>query len=380
MLNADLLAYGYCANAGDVLIFEAMKSLFDKDLNYTHKHIRLDKLGEMSDNIVIGPGGILSGSYDPANFPDEWLIKFLDQGRVDGWKAEGKKLCFFGTGTNTPHKPNLKEKPFSAYSETVIRHLIALSSKVYLRGSYDIAAMQRLVNSSDLNKLIFQPCPSLFIRNFTKEERIKVDEIAINLPFNRLLTQDNYKKSPINKLVAFAKSNGLKIRAVPNHADDINKYVYELFDSVDLPDSIGELVRNDGVENKKAIVRGMTEFFKEHSCIFSRYSGYRFNLGSRLHSFLPFMAFDTPSIFLTPNTGRMSIPHDYFGGAHFLAKYPYSVQNADKMIDSSIERLEYFMKHENELISLIREKKEKLWHTTVENKQEMLQIFSGSKG
>lgn len=372
-INVDLLGYGICANAGDVLIFEAMKSLFKDDIVFRQKHVRTDKLEDVSDKIVIGPGGILSGSYKPDECPDEWLVKYLDEVKVDEWVKANKKIFFFGTGTNTPHRPNNNEKPFSNYSSNIIRKLIKQSSKVYLRGSYDISSIQKLVDSDDIGKFKFQACPSLFIRNFAKNERLKSDKVAINLPFTSFLNEKNYKTHPINKLINYIRSQGLVPELIPNHPQDINKYTLELFENISLSEKVIKCIENS---DTKILPRLMRSDFEKSECIFSRYSGYRFALGSRLHSFLPFLAFDTPTIFLTPNTGRMSMPYDYFKSAYFLSKYQYSIQFAEKMIDACIERLQFFIENEEGLIRHIRQNRDLLWRDTLDNKNEVLETFA----
>lgn len=278
--TVDLLAYGYCSNAGDVLIYEAIKSLFERDINFKYRHVRLDKMVKTTQNIVIGSGGLISGSYDPINKPDEWIIRHITEDKICEWEQLKKNIFFFGTGTNTPHLPTKGEKPFSPISRDIIRRLIKLSSKVYLRGSYDIFSISKLADSEDLHKFKFQPCPSMFIRNFAKKEKAKVDVIALNLPFSRMLNEDNYKNHPIRKFVSYAASLGLKVKLVPNHPDDVSKFMYEIFDEIDLPEQFCDLIHDDskGDARNKAIAF-FTDHFTEHECIFSRFSGYRFALG-----------------------------------------------------------------------------------------------------
>lgn len=100
--EASLLVYGPCSNAGDVLIHKTIESLFDGEIKFKYHHIRLDKLEDTLDNIIVGPGGILSGSYTPDKKPDEWLIRHLTRERVQDWKKQDKNLAFSGTGTNSP--------------------------------------------------------------------------------------------------------------------------------------------------------------------------------------------------------------------------------------------------------------------------------------
>lgn len=102
--------------------------------------------------------------------------------------------------------------------------------------------------------------------------------------------------------------------------------------------------------------------------MFSRFSGYRFAFGSRLHSFLPFTAFETPSLFLTGSAARKPMPIDYFDNPAFLAPQDdYNPAAMDKKVDGMIDRLNYFIKHEERLVANIRSSKEHLWRITEAN-------------
>ncbi|MGO2225308.1 MAG: polysaccharide pyruvyl transferase family protein [Psychrobacter celer] len=373
--KASLLVYGPCSNAGDVLIHQTIEKLFEGQIDFRYHHIRKDKLEDTEKNIVIGPGGILSGSYTPEGNPNEWLIRHLTQARVEDWKKKGKNVSFFGTGTNTPLGANINQKPFSKVSEKVISDLISMSSSAFVRGNYDRMRLQTMCQSEDVSKLFFQPCPSIFIDSMASSTLTKADKIAINFPFHNSLNEENYKKHPIRKFIDYARSCGLQCVFAPNHTQDVNKYVFEIFNEVDLSENFTNFICSSEFDYSIGQLK-MQEEWEKKECIFSRYSGYRFAFGARLHSFLPFMAFETPTLFLTGNIARKPMPIDYFNNPIYLAKEGFSPKKMEKVVDGMIERLNYFIRNEAKLVSEIRREKERLWEITELNKTLLLSNLS----
>ncbi|MGP9468257.1 polysaccharide pyruvyl transferase family protein [Halomonas sp. TP35] len=374
-IEASLLVYGPCSNAGDVLIHKAIEKLFEGEINFKYHHIRADKLDNVQDNILVGPGGILSGSYTPEKHPDEWLIRHLTSKRVQDWKEKGKNLAFFGTGTNTPLGAKKNQKPFSRVSEGIIADLFAISSGVYVRGNYDRQRLQTMCASKDAEKLIFQPCPSIFIDSMAKSAKKKTNKVAVNFPFMNGLTAENYKKHPIRRFVSYARSCGLECEFSPNHTQDINEYVFDIFDYVDVSEELKSFIFSSLFKDKTTSSARIQEEWESIDCIFSRFSGYRFAFGARLHSFLPFMAYETPSLFLTGNDVRKPMPTDYFNNPIYLAPHSYNPTAMDAVVDGMIDRLSYFIKYEDKLICNIRESKERLWDVTKANKAQLLSSF-----
>lgn len=370
---ASLLVYGPCSNAGDVLIHRAIEKLFEDDITFRYHHIRQDKLIDMEKNIVVGPGGILSGSYTPEKKPDEWLIRHLNRKKVQSWRKEGKNVVFFGTGTNTPMTATKTQKPFSGVSENTLADLFDLSKGVYLRGSYDRNRLQMLGDAKDVHKLVYQPCPSLFIDQWAENPRPKSDVIAINFPLNKGLTASNVRTHPLHKFVSYARSCGLECVFSPNHTQDVNPYIFDVFDRVDISDELADFICSDSFAEVPDAQKRIQEEWMSLDCIFSRFSGHRFAFGSRLHSFLPFMAYETPSLFLSGNEVRKSMPVDYFDNPIFLAKAAYHPAKCEQMVDGMIERLNFFIRNEEALVANIRESKERLWELTQRNRAAMLE-------
>lgn len=117
-----------------------------------------------------------------------------------------------------------------------------MSSGVYIRGNYDRNCMQAICDSKDIDKLIFQPCPSIFIDTMAASAREKPDKIAVNFPFLKGLTAENYKEHPIRRFVSYARSCGLECEFSANHTQDINKYVFDIFDHVDVSGGLKDFI------------------------------------------------------------------------------------------------------------------------------------------
>jgi tetratricopeptide (TPR) repeat protein len=371
----SLLVYGNCSNAGDVLIYQCFKALFADSLKINYKHIRMDKLENMDDVIIIGPGGILSGSYEADKRPNEWLIRYLDLKKLNEFKQAKKQIFFFGTGTNTPENASASQKPFNDYSSKVIADLIALSQGVYLRGHSDIQRIQKLAYKQDIYKFRFQPCPSLFSDRLFNIKPDKKDIIALNLPLGdagggRVIGQNNYKNHPILKFVKYANSFGLKVCFCPNHNMDINEYVFEMFDDVLFNKENFMAFKEEN--NKQKWQYAIQQEWESYDSIANRFNGFRFAFGARLHAWLPYMAFNTPSLFLTSNPIRIPMPIDYFENSKFQATVPWHPKTIDAMIQDMIDRLSMFIKEEDALVEIIKTRKEFLWDITQKNKNTLL--------
>lgn len=368
--TAGLLSYGNCSNAGDVLIFQTFNKLFEEELDTTWHHVRLDKLDVKARNIVIGPGGLLSGAYKPEVTPDELVVRHLTPIRLASWVKQQRPVFAFGTGTNTPFENVASSKPFSPGSEKTIAKLAQTSRGLYLRGSADIRRLAMFCAADDLHKFKFQPCPSVFIDRLYGIRPTITDQIAVNFPLAKSLTAENAKTHPLNRFVEFAKSLGLSVALLDNHPSDINKIALDMF-APPQSDSRQASFLNDAtgnVDNTNLFERRWTS-----QCPMAhRFNGYRFAFGVRLHSFLPFMAFNTPSVFLAANPIRSPMPIEYFGNSVFGAKVAFGQGSFGQVVDGMIERLRHFVKNEEQLRTQIADQRARLWEITTKNKYEML--------
>lgn len=368
--TAGLLSYGNCSNAGDVLIFQTFNKLFEDEVDSTWHHVRLDKLDVRARNVIIGPGGLLSGAYKPDVAPDELVIRHLTPIRLAAWKKQQRPVFAFGTGTNTPFDNGPTSKPFSAESGKTIAKLANVSDGLYLRGSADIRRLAAFCATDDLHKFKFQPCPSVFLDRLFSIRPETTDQIAINFPMERSLTAENVKTHPLNRFVEFAKSLGLSVALLDNHPSDINKIALDMFERPQSDPGQADFV-TEAFEKED----GQNLFEQRWTgapFVASRFNGYRFAFGVRLHSFLPFMAFNTPSVFLAGNPIRMPMPIEYFRNQAFGAKVAFGQASLGQVVDGMIERLKFFVKREDHLRTEIADQRARLWEITLRNKAEML--------
>lgn len=368
--TGGLLSYGNCSNAGDVLIFQTFNKLFEDDVETTWHHVRLDKLDVKARNVIIGPGGLLSGSYRPDVNPDELVIRHLTPIRLAAWKKQGRPVFAFGTGTNTPFENGPTSKPFSVESGKTIAKLANVSDGLYLRGSADIRRLSAFCATDDLNKFKFQPCPSVFLDRLFSIRPETSDQIAINFPLEKSLTPENAKTHPLRRFVEFAKSLGLSVALLDNHPSDINKIALEIFDP---PRSDpGQAAFMSQLQNEGDGQKLFEQRWTSSPFVASRFNGYRFAFGVRLHSFLPFMAFNTPSVFLAGNPIRMPMALEYFRNPAFGAKVAFGQASLGQVVDGMIERLRFFVRNEDRLRAEIADQRSRLWEITMNNKAEML--------
>jgi hypothetical protein len=371
-IAADLLVYGPCSNAGDVLIHQTFNALFRDEIDTHYRHIRADKLMCPTGRVVIGPGGLLSGAYRPDSSPDELVVRHLTDKTLSAWQKAKKKIVAFGTGTNTPFDAGKNAKPFSAQSEKNIAKLAALSSRLYLRGSRDILRLSSLCNSEDMDKFVFQPCPSIFLDRLFGIKPIVSDKVAVNFPLNTSITKENVAKHPLKRFKEFANAQGLTVVFMDNHPMDINPYVFELCDETTHDAEGLALISAEGFGALPEHNKKFEDVWMGTSSLPARFNGFRFAFGTRLHSFLPFMAFNTPTLFLSPNEIRRPMGQEYFQHAAFSAATPWANGSAAKVVDGMIDRMKYFMANEERLRFHIHEQRERLWTITLKNKRDML--------
>lgn len=372
----DLLVYGPCSNAGDVLIHQTFNALFKDSLDTKYRHIRADKLGCPTGNVVIGPGGLLSGAYRTETAPDELVIRHLNAKTLNAWQKADKKIFCFGSGTNTPFDAHKNAKPFSSVSEQNIAKLAHLATRLYLRGSRDILRLSSLCTSEDSDKFVFQPCPSVFLDRLFDIKPETSDRIAINFPLNTAVTKENVANHPLKRFKEYANAQGLKVYFLDNHPMDINPYVLELCDGTTHDESVLKIIAADGFGASSEHNKKFQDVWMNYESLPARFNGYRFAFGARLHSFLPFMAFNTPTVFLSPNEIRRPMGIEYFQHAAFSAAVPWSNAQGQEAVTSMIDRLNYFMAHEDRLRARIQEQRERLWTITQANKADMLERLS----
>lgn len=368
--NVDLLVYGPCSNAGDVLIQDTIEKLFKPFVNFNIKPVRKDDLSQLADNVIVGPGGLISGSYNADKKPDELVIKHLDHNKVLSVKGNNINFNFFSTGTNTGFLE--KKKPFSNISSSVLSEIFNVSNKIFLRGHSDIMRLSGFGDSSNSRKFGFQPCPSVFLDELYGLTPKVNDKVAVNFPLSKIINKENAKTHPLNRFVKACEAHGLSAVFVDNHPDDFNPWVLDIFSEVAHKDSDISNIVNTFDDSSTVIQKVYTDIWTSHPCLARRYNGYRFAFGNRLHSFLPFMAFNTPSVFMSNHEIRRPMPIDYFNNAIFQGKIRLGERDFNSVVDGMIERLGFMIKNEMELRNEINLSRKKLWKITKLNQMEIV--------
>ena len=163
----------------------------------------------------------------------------------------------------------------------------------------------------------------------------------------------------------------LKVVYIDNHPKDFNPSIYEVFDDCAHSPMMKGMHLNVN-EDSPAINEVYVNEWNDETALVERYNGYRFAFGQRLHAFLPFMAFSTPSIFLTGSPIRQTMPYDYFKDNIFLSKVSYSSDRLESLVNTMIVTLEVLIQKEARIVNQIEDNIASLWETTVNNKNELL--------
>jgi len=364
-MHFDYITFRDAGNAGDNLIgYTAQRLLshyIQPSVPPTVCHIKTQKYDKIcfSKNIIFGPGGIVSGS-DDSNEPDRIFAQHVTHKLLDDWSRQDRRVFFFGSGTNAA--PGYRD--FFGASEKLLAHLASVSRWLFLRGDADINKISEHIAREDHRKLIFQPCPSIFLDRVYDMKHQASDRVAINLGFGKL-TAEEIAIHPINRFVDAVRAEGLTPVLFANHATDVNEAAAELF-------------RGEGCFNSpkysedgrlKTIRANRKKSFPnrlhQDADLARDFNGYRFAFGNRLHGFLPFTSFDTPASFLNTRPVRRPLPFQYFGEESMSA--PFDRKKPEASVDRMISVLKTFIKDESRLRSKIAERRDMLWEVTQKN-------------
>lgn len=160
----------------------------------------------------------------------------------------------------------------------------------------------------------------------------------------------------------YAESLGLEVYSMINGRPDINEHLLDIFPMLEIDrHHLEPLVPYVDKAIKFTNNQGLLDFPLSFG---ERYNNCRFAFGKRLHGWLPFFAFDIPAAFIGAHV-RRGFPKDYFGNNDFLCDVPRSnnMSEADlnKMTDMMIDKLIFFVGHEDYLSKGIAERREELW-------------------
>lgn len=340
--RVNWVAVGKRGNAGDALLYEVTKSLFEKhfEINFiSAQKPSISRIVNYSDKIIIGPGAILSGTFTSKIF-----LKFLSKNEdiLDSFK-----FYLFSLGVTTP---------ITKEEKLILNHVFEQTKVHLVRGRNEI----KLFKEAGEDDSLFCPCPSLFASDIFEVSSCKKDVIILNLD-SFLFNPKNYKNHPLLNFKKYANSLGLEVKLLINGRPDVNEYMLEIFEPISYDQLfIDKLLKL--TDNPKEFANQYNEVLQRQTGFINRYNFARFAFGKRLHGWLPFFSLDIPAAFIGhPN--RRKFPADYFS-EDFLCDVPRNKEMSQKdlevMSEMMISKLNFFIKNENNLCSFIKERKEQL--------------------
>lgn len=340
------ITLGIRGNAGDALIYQCTRALFDGlidlDFRCVSDPVYIVDGQNAPKNVIIGPGGIIVQTNSS---------KHLHQKLAKQWdKLEDSKFYLWSTGILTT--PTDEEA-------TSVRRVMQRCRKVVVRANKEAEFICGVVPDA---KPEWSPCASLFTNTLLDIKPRKKDAVVLNLDAF-LFNEENFRDHPMRKFKDFAEASGLEVRSMVNAWGDHNKYLLDLFPPIDIDLPVFEDALKDGVESKdfNAI---FNKALRAHPSFGERYLDCRFAFGKRLHGWLPFLSYDVPAAFIGMHT-RRGMPMDYFGSNDFLCDVPrhqkMTRDELEQVSDGMIEKLKMFIAEEDRLIAEISERRGSLF-------------------
>ncbi len=177
------------ANAGDTLLFPAVRWLFQKEVCPTHFTLiplresvtqeTIDLINQQ-DALVIGGGGLFLADSNPNEHSGwQWAcpIELLKQIKVP--------IILFAVGYNQFRG----QKNFAPVFEQNVQFLIEKSAFVGIRNRGSIEALKNYLPESLHKKIYYQPCPTTVLRHFypdlPKPTEASKPILAVNIAFDR---------------------------------------------------------------------------------------------------------------------------------------------------------------------------------------------------
>ncbi|MCB7137654.1 polysaccharide pyruvyl transferase family protein [Cellulosimicrobium marinum] len=346
MKRALWITCGPRGNAGDALLYEVTKQLFDGlvDLDFRHVSdpVYLRRGDRPTDNVVIGPGGLFVQTNSSRHLHAK-LAKQWD-------RFEPKKFFLWSTG--------VLEQPTET-ELAAVRRVTSRAPRIVVRATKEAELLRRIgpVTSPE-----WAPCASLFTDRLLDVPRTTRDVVVVNLDAF-LFTEENVADHPLRRFVAYANALGLDVRSMVNASGDSNRYSLGLFPLVEIDEAPFKAALDPGLPQKE-FHRTFNEALAAHPSYGARYTDCRFAFGKRLHGWLPFLAFDRPAAFVGM-AARRGMPADYFGDDTFLCavprRNPMSRAQLDAMADGMIAKLQDFVDREDALSARVAERREELW-------------------
>lgn len=345
MKKALWITLGRQGNAGDALLYDVTRALFRERADLRFRSVNSKKYARWTDggikNVVVGPGGL---------FVQTNSARHLHRKLGRQWRTfESKRFLLWSTGILSDPSPE----------ETAgVRRVIDRSAKIVVRARREAEFIAEVTGA----RAEWAPCASLFTDKLLAVPRRVDDVVVVNLD-EVLFTPENIAGHPMRRFRDYAEAQGLAVRSMVNAVGDSNPLLLDLFPLIDADEPIlGDFLRS--APTRSEFFDGYTAALRRRASQGDRYTNARFAFGKRLHGWLPFMAFDRPAAFIGMEA-RRGMPRDYFGNNDFLCDVPrrrrMTQGHLDAMATKMIRKLDYFIKHEDALVSRIAERREELW-------------------
>lgn len=343
--SALWITCGVRGNAGDALLYEVTRKLFDGVIDLDFRYVSEPKYLKVGDrdhhNVVIGPGGMFVQTHSSRHLHSKLQKQW---GRF-----EGKTFYLWSTG--------ILGRPTEDEIENV-RRVTSRSRSIVVRATKESEFIRDIAGVESE----WAPCASLFTDRLLKVKKRKRDVVVVNLD-DFLFTEQNIADHPLRRFRAYAEAQGLEVRSMINAGGDSNRLMLELFPVIDQDQALLEdFLRGD--PKGREFNDGFNAALARYPGFGHRYTENRFAFGKRLHGWLPFMAFDSPAAFIGMQA-RRGMPRDYFGDNDFLCAVPrhrdMSREALDQMADAMISKLDYFIRNEDALNARIAERRDELW-------------------
>lgn len=347
MKRALWVTLGERGNMGDALLYQVTRELFDGLVDLDFRSINAPtylRRGDVpTDNVIIGPGGLMVQTNSSRHLHAK-LAKQWDQ-------FESKRFFLWSTGVLSTPTPE---------EEVAVRRITSRAERIVVRATKE-AELLRTIDSTVTPE--WAPCASLFTDRLLDAPNSTRDVVVVNLDAF-LFTEDNIADHPLRRFAEYAEAQGLEVRSMVNAAGDSNRLLLDLFPLIDIDQRpFGSLLASE--PGAKDFHRVFSEALLTHPSYAARYTDCRFAFGKRLHGWLPFLAFDKPAAFVGM-AARRGMPKDYFGSDTFLSAVPrkpgMTKEQLHEMADRMIDKLGYFVAHEDALAAQIAGRREELWH------------------
>jgi len=338
-------------NAGDTLLFLAVRKLFD-DVNGSN-HWKLERLwdeitdatvgrlNKRSKGIIVGGGGLLLRDTN-ANQKSGWQWSCS----VDQLRQIQVPIVIFAIGYNRFRN----QEDFDPIFKEHIQETVSQSLFFGLRNHGSIRALTPYLEDSQISKLKFQPCPTTILSYLYPEKVSQLleqgkQELTLNMSFDRRqlrfgLDEDKILTS-IARAMKWANQKGWKINLAVHCPGD---------------DNIEPWLLNEQVTFHKVQLRG-----KPPEEVLNFYSKMPLTIGMRGHSqMIPFGM---------GNAIISLISHDKLG--FFLEDIDHPEWginvHSQNIEDELIEKIQFIDTHRLLVKEQIEKSKAILWNQTLEN-------------